>query len=40
LRDQLQKAGENSGSSTSERCWIGVGLSQKFIEAMDLKLSV
>jgi len=39
LRDQLLKTGKNSGFSAPERSWIGVGLSHKFIEAVDHKLS-
>jgi hypothetical protein len=40
LQEQLQLTGKNGGLSASERSWIGVGLSQKFIEAIGLKLSV
>ena len=39
LPEERQYAGKPEGFVKSERSWI-VGLSQKFIEALDLKLSV
>jgi hypothetical protein len=34
------RCGAEHARSDEQRSWIGVGLSQKFIEAIDFKLSV